>query len=228
MYTVGTVLEYYCSVGLCIYGGLLSNLWFLIRMAEFAEMHMPWNGIVASDSQSVLDTLFGHDELRRERDRDEPINLSGSTVILNCLLPDWDVLIEIQHALSQLPNIKLAYVRGHQDRHCSYHKLDEMGQLNVDADAKASEYQDAHGTARPLVLLSTTTHAHLLGPQGTVTGHYSEYLRYQATATPLKEYILKKCICVVGTNNGQHQLGSPPKGARKTAQAPSTLHETSL
>ena len=174
--------------------GLLSILRFLIRMAEFAEMRMPWNGIVATDSQSVLYTLFGHDELRRERerDRDEPINLSGSTVILNCLSPDWDVLIEIQHALSQLPNIELTYVRGHQDRNRSYHELDEMGQLNVDADAKAREYQDAHGAARPLVLLSTNAHAHILGPQGTATGHYSEYLRYQATATPLKEYILKK------------------------------------
>ena len=132
----------------------------------------------------MLDTLAGRDELRREKDRDEPINLSGSSVILDCLSPDWDILIEIQSALSQLPNIKLAYVKGHQDRNRSYHELDEMGQLNVDADAKASEYQNEHGATRPLVLMTTSTRAHLLGPQGTITGHYSDHLRYQATAPP--------------------------------------------
>lgn len=127
--------------------GMLSILRFLIRMAEFTEMQIPCNGmIVATDSQSVLDTLFGHDELRREKGRDEPINLSELSIILNCLSPAWDNLIEIQAVLSQLPNIRLAYEIGHQDRNRSYHELDEVGQLkNVDADAKASEYQDAHG-----------------------------------------------------------------------------------
>lgn len=77
-----------------------------------------------------------------------------------------------------------------------------MGQLNVDADAKARAYQDAHGAnRRPIVLMTTSTHAHLLGPQGTITGQYAEYLRYQATAPPLKAYILKKYLWSEHTMN---------------------------
>jgi hypothetical protein len=172
--------------------GMLSILRFLIRMAEFAEMQLPWTGVIATDSQSVLDTLFGHDEARLDRDRDEPINLNGSKVVLNCAAPDWDVLIEIQDSLEKLPNISLSYVKGHQDRTRSYQELDVMGQLNVDADRKASEFQDAHGATRPIVLLMPRTKVHLVGPQGTITSHYGDYLRHAATATPLQEYIRTK------------------------------------
>ena len=149
------------------------------------ELQLQWRGIVATDSQSLLDTLFGRDELGREKDRDEPVNLSGSCIILDCLAPDWDILIEIQEALLKLPEISLSYVKGHQDRNRRYQELDELGQLNVDADAKAREYQEAHGAERPLVLMTTETRAHLLGPQGTITGQYTEFLRYQATAPAL-------------------------------------------
>ena len=172
--------------------GMLSMLRFLIRMAEFAKMQLPLKGIVATDNQSLLDTLFGHDEIRRERERDEPANLSESKIILDCLAPDWDVVIKIQDALNKLPHIKLEHVKGHQDRDRQYYELDEMGQLIVDADAKARAYQDAHGAARPLVPMMTSTRAHLVGPHGTITGNYADYLRYQATAPSLRAYILKK------------------------------------
>lgn len=74
--------------------GMLPNLrFFLIIIAKFTEMQLPyWHGVVATDSQSVLDTLFGHDELCRGKGRDKPINLSGSRIFLNFLSPDWDVL----------------------------------------------------------------------------------------------------------------------------------------
>jgi hypothetical protein len=96
--------------------------------------------------------------------------------------------------MAQLSNIRLEYVKEHQDRDRSYHEMNEMRQLNADADAKARAYQDAHGANQPIVLMTTSTHAHLLGPQGTITGQYTEYLRYQATALTLKVYILKKYI----------------------------------
>ena len=172
--------------------GMLSILRFLIRMAEFAEMHWQWTGVIATDSQSVLDTLFGHDEARLDRDRDEPVNLSGSKVVLDCVSPDWDVLIEIQDSLEKLPSISLSYVKGHQDRTRSYQSLDVMGQLNVDADRKASDYQDAHGAERPIVLMMPRTKVQMVSAQGTVTSKYADYVRYKATVTPLKEYIMTK------------------------------------
>jgi hypothetical protein len=163
-------------------------------MAEFEEMRVPWTGVVATDSLSLLDTLFGRDETRRERERerDEPINLSGSKIVMDCLSPDWDILIEIQEALQKLPNIRLEHVKGHQDRDRRFADLPQMAQLNVDADAKAGAYQDAHGVTRPIVLMTPLTRAHLIGPQGTVTGHYAEYLREAATAPPLQEHLQTK------------------------------------
>ena len=118
--------------------GMLSLLRFLIRMAEFADMHLPWKGVIAIDSQSVLNTLFGPDEARLERDRDEPVNLNGSKVVLNCAAPDWDVLIKIQDSLEKLPQISLSYGKGHHDCTRLYQALEVMGQLNVDAYRKAS------------------------------------------------------------------------------------------
>ena len=136
---------------------------------------------MATDSQSLLDTLFGHDELCREKDQDKPVNLSGSRIILDCLVPDWDILIEIQEALSKLPDIRLSYVKGHQDRDRTYQELGEMGKLTVDANAKAREYQETHGAERPIVSMTTATRAHLLGPNNKssiVTGQYTKFMRY--------------------------------------------------
>ena len=96
--------------------GMLATLRFLIRMAEFTEMTFPWTGVVGTDSQSLLDTLCGKDETRLEIDRDEPIYLGGAPVVLDCACADWDILIEIQDSLKQLPMIKLQHVKGHQDR----------------------------------------------------------------------------------------------------------------
>ena len=48
--------------------GLLSLVRFLIRIAEYTEMQLPWIGIIATDSSSLLDTLFGHDPTRLERE----------------------------------------------------------------------------------------------------------------------------------------------------------------
>ena len=166
------------------------------------ELQLQWRGIVATDSQSLLDTLFGRDELGREKDRDEPVNLSGSCIILDCLAPDWEFLIEIQETLSKLPDISLLYVKGHQDRNRRYKELDEIGQLNVDADAKAREYQEAHGAEHPSALMTTATRAHLLAPKGTITGQqYTKFLRYQATAPALREYIQTKYAWSESTMN---------------------------
>jgi len=56
-------------------------------------MHDPWQGILATDSQSVLDTLFGHDA--EEPTADTGVNLDNNQVILDVLCPKWDILIQI-------------------------------------------------------------------------------------------------------------------------------------
>lgn len=171
---------------------MLAILRFLIRMAEFTEMSYPWTGVVGTDSQSLLDTLCDKDETRLERDRDEPINMSGAPVVLDCACPDWDILIEIQDALVKLPRIKLQHVKGHQDRERAYHTLDQMAQLNEDADARARQYQDSYGAVRPFVLMALRTKVHLLGHHGTVTRKYDTYLRMAATTPPLRTHLMEK------------------------------------
>jgi hypothetical protein len=47
--------------------GVLSVLRFLLRIAEFTQMHEKWNGVVATDGQSLLDTLEGVDNVRRRK-----------------------------------------------------------------------------------------------------------------------------------------------------------------
>jgi ribonuclease HI len=170
--------------------GMLSILRFLIRIAEYTGMKFPWTGVIGTDSQSLLDTLNGVDDV--ENCDDIPMPVTRGEVILDVLIPDWDVVVEIQGALKQLPHIKLTYVKGHQDRTTPYSHLDQMAQLNVDADAKASEFQDAHGACRPLVKMMPTTGVHLVGPQGTITSHYPKQMRYYATVGPLRQYMLTR------------------------------------
>ncbi|KAI2507325.1 hypothetical protein MHU86_7161 [Fragilaria crotonensis] len=166
--------------------GLLSLLRFLIRVKEFTGMHEPWVGVLATDSQSVLDTLQIGDVDPQEEDT--PVDLDKGAVVLDCLRPDWDILIEIQHALQSLPQVSLRYVEGHQDKKRPYQSLDLFGQLNV-TPTQAGIYNAEHGAHRPIVLLSPLAKAHLILPDGTVTGKYSTVLLHETSAKPLLEYI---------------------------------------
>ncbi len=89
----------------------------------------PWRGKIVTDSQSVLKTLGGGDV--DPRATDEPIRIDGTTVVLNALCPDWDVLIEIQHALLQLPGLTLQYIKAHQDDDTPYAQLPMSMRINL-------------------------------------------------------------------------------------------------
>ena len=69
-----------------------------------------------------------------------------------------------------IPNLKLQYVRGHQDRSKAYGQLNLLGQLNVDADKATGKFITDHGSSRPFVIMSPLSRAHLLLLDGTVTG----------------------------------------------------------
>ncbi len=183
---------------------LLSVLRFLIRYREFTHSHADWPGILATDAQSVLDTFRGKD--RDPQAVDTPVDLDAGKVVLDVLCPEWDVLIEIQAATKLIPHLRIHYVKGHQDQDKAYEKLNLMGQLNVDADEQARKHGNEHGECRLFALLSPLTRAHLLLPDGTVTGKFATVLQHEATAKPLQEYIQKKtnghrslCRALIGT-----------------------------
>ena len=67
-----------------------------------------------------------------------------------------------------------------------------MAQLNVNADARAGQYQGNHGATRPFVMMATRTKVHLLSSHGTVTGKYAEYLRTAAMTPPLQTHLMAK------------------------------------
>jgi hypothetical protein len=101
--------------------GVLSFLCFLIQLANFTQMHERWRGLLATDSKSLLDTLFGRDT--QDSNENAPVDLDANRVVLDVLCPEWDVLIEIQHSLKILPGVRLEYVEAHQDKKTAYQNL---------------------------------------------------------------------------------------------------------
>jgi Reverse transcriptase (RNA-dependent DNA polymerase) len=156
--------------------GMLSFLRFLIRVSEYTSMVDPWKGMIVSDSESVLKTLAGGD-VDPQKEPDEPVSIDGSTVVLDVLCPDWDILIEIQHALQHLPHLTIQYIKGHQDEKTPYAQLSLFAQLNCDADKLAGDYQDLHGCVRPLILMTPRTKALIHLPEGSITGKFASKLR---------------------------------------------------
>ncbi len=120
-------------------------------------MHEQWRGVLATDSQSLLDTLLGRDT--RDSNDNAPMDLDANRVVLDVLCPEWDDLIEIQNSLKILPGVRLEYVEAHQDKKTAHHNLPLLAQLNVDADRIAGQYHNLHFSQSPFVLLSPNRRA---------------------------------------------------------------------
>jgi hypothetical protein len=108
------------------------------------------------------------------------------------LEPDWDILNEIRWNIANkaaLQGCKLAHIKGHQDRKQKYDQLSLRAQLNVDADAMATEYQEQHGQHLPTVLMFPHTSAQLHLQHGTCTSHIPAALRSAETSPQLANYI---------------------------------------
>ena len=171
--------------------GMLSALRFLIRLKEFCQMHEPWQGIVATDSQSLLDTLSGEQSL--DENRNIPVDLDFNRVVLDVLSPEWDVLIEIQHSMKRLSGVRLEYIKGHQDQEIPYERLSVLAQLNVDADRIAGEYQELFSSSRsPFAMMAPHVRSQLVFKDGTVTSKYVETIEKEATDSPLIDYLKER------------------------------------
>jgi hypothetical protein len=126
--------------------GMLAILRFLIRIAAYTDQFCAWEGTIGTDSQSMLDTLFGRDKSSQSY-QNELGSISDDLPPLDPLIPEWDLLMEIRNTLRGLPLVKLEYVKGHQDNQKSYRQLNQMAQMNVDADHMAGRYQTELGRA---------------------------------------------------------------------------------
>jgi hypothetical protein len=171
--------------------GMLAILRFLIRIAAYTDLFCTWSGTVGTDSQSMLDTLFGRD-ISSQNTMHDARSLPDDLPPLDPMIPEWDLLTEIRNTLRGLPFVQLVYVKGHQDNDKSYRQLSQMAQMNVDADHMAGRYQTELGRAHPFALMSPTTGAHLIYPEGTLTARYVTNIRRRATSSQLQQYIKHK------------------------------------
>ena len=171
--------------------GMLTVSTFLSRLAAFTGYQESWVGIIATDSQSLLDTIA--DRTVSPSDDTPPVySVVKKLQDLDVNCPEWDLLSSFVVSLATYPGIKLEYVKGHQDRSRAYHGLPLMAQLNVDADAMATRFQCEHGASRPIVLLTPTARVHLVTANGTHTSHYESVIRHQATKPGLMKHIQTK------------------------------------
>ena len=168
--------------------GMLAIFCFLRRLSEFiGHRGDPWEGILATDSLSLLDTLRGvkiDDVPSGCEEMPESVEAP-----LDPMSAEWDVVGKISSLLSDFPQMVLKHVRGHQDRKVQYQSLSLLSQLNVDADRLANRFQSEYGEARPVAYLIEGTGVHLITPQGTVTSKYASAIRHQATYEPLIKYL---------------------------------------
>ena len=166
--------------------GMLSIMRFLIQLAAYTDMIEGWEGVIATDSESLLRTLGVKPGI-------DGYSLSTyGPVILDPLQPEWDVLIGIQKSMDQLPHVKLAFVKGHQDKHRAYEQLPLLGQLNVDADAAANSYQQISEAPFLTVPMSPHVGAHRHLSTGTVTARFDASIRRSSTSAPLAQYIQRR------------------------------------
>ena len=152
-------------------------------------------GVIGTDSKSLLDKIL------------PPLgdNLSNITAKpINALTPGWDLLIEIQKGLHQLPGVSLTHVKGHRDDNKAYISLSLLAQLIVDTDKIAGTYQDAHGQPNSFVLMLPKTGVHLIHQSGTITsiGKWPSSPRQSSCKIPM-----------VGAHHGYDKLD----GARQSA-----------
>eukprot|EP00957_Ditylum_brightwellii_P138154 10531558-Ditylum_brightwellii.AAC.1 len=108
----------------------------------------------------------------------------------NTLEPDWDVIAQCaEHLCIYESNLKISYVKSHQDNNMPYEELNPPAKLNVDADSLATTYQIQYGT--------TNVHIHCLEcdavqsthAKGTFTGHYFKTIHDIAMTKPLVDHI---------------------------------------
>jgi hypothetical protein len=167
--------------------GMFSLLRFLIRLGEYTFHTEKWVGTIGTDSQSMLDTLFGSkkvwdgEQLTAEKFQE-----------LDVMVAEWDLLREIQESLRFLPEVTLKYVKGHQDAQRAYARLSLLAQLNVDADDNAKKYQQQYGKAHPFVLMSPHAGAFVTIPEGTIAAKVVPELRRHSTGLSLRFHIQQR------------------------------------
>ena len=138
---------------------MLSFLRFLYRLRVYCQADdKPRGGTLVCDNISLVNNVTGQnhpvgsgeiEELFLDDDVDPDTVYSMASFSSQTLASDWDALITIEDTLSEVDYpIRILHVKGHQDDKAPYDTLSLHAQLNVDADALATQYQTDHGQPR--------------------------------------------------------------------------------
>lgn len=169
------------------------------RIAEYTDMFGDWIGTISTDSQSMLDTLFGRQNGTSAATT--PSKVASIQPLIDPLIPEWDLPIEIRNSLQQLLEVQLVYIKGHQDQNKAYERLPLLAQLNVDADDMARRYRQEFGSANPNALMMPNTGVYVVYPEGTKTANYVADIRQRATSTPYGDVFNKNTDTMTGLWN---------------------------
>ena len=181
--------------------GMLSILRFLLRLGEYCADALYPNILLVCDNLSLVRNVLHHQHpLEAEYLLDEDWSPTDSDDLLQSLknpsstmASDWDVLNEICCTLDELPfRPTIRHIKGHQDRDTEYTQLSLSAQLNVDADAQATIFQDNYGRPRPLAFLMPHAGASLQINNETITYNLKSFIRTQAHGPPLSAYIQQR------------------------------------
>jgi hypothetical protein len=138
---------------------MLAILRFLVRLCEFCGSP-PLGSSLYCDNLALVNRI----DKRLRCKRWYPNETISS---------DWDVvqaIIATLQTFEKCPEIQ--HVKGHQDDHVPYDRLPLEAQLNVDADAAATEFQETYGRSRWQVPRIDGNRAQLTIANKTVTHHY--------------------------------------------------------
>lgn len=87
--------------------GMLAMLCFLKRLAEFKFQYEPWQGNIAMDSLSLLDTIHGISRNDSGLVKGEILKQELVLLPLDPLLPEWDLLVNIRRLQNEMPGLQL-------------------------------------------------------------------------------------------------------------------------
>ena len=111
---------------------------------------------------------------------------------LEALQPEWDILNEIWYTIKGWRPFQMQHVKGHQDRVHRAHALSLHAQLNIEADALATQYLRQSPYPKREVLMFPHSHVHFQIGNSTITYRYSRRLRNEEHDRITIPYLKKK------------------------------------
>ena len=189
--------------------GILSGLRLILHFTKFHNITRGAPVTVVCDNRSAVGYAT-------------PSKSPTSAIHANA--PDYDLTRAIHDTITTIPlEIKLRWVRGHQDSTKPFESLPREAQLNIIADELATEYHqspDPERPSKPNVTPSPTCAAYLLLRGHVITSNHKQHLRRASLLPALSDYTVDRntwhhdtwhCIDWTSHSRALHSLQTSPR-----------------